>query len=476
MNTKLNDFKKFIKGKRIAVIGVGISNRPLIRYMFSLGAKITAFDKLDKDDEVLSKTIQDMKNEGIEIEWSVGEGYLDALNSSSFDMIFKTPKMRAETPQFVEAVKKGSILTTEMELFMALCPYKIFAITGSDGKTTTTTLVSEMLKASGKTVYVGGNIGTPLLSRIDDIVATDYVVLELSSFQLLTMKQSADVAVVTNVTPNHLDFHTSYEEYIDTKTNIFKNQSALGRVVLNGKCDITRNMSSLARGQQCFFALDKADCDMNSELIPIAYVDNHILTVEAEGVKTPIIDERDIKIFGQHNVQNYLTAILACLSYVSVDDIVNVAKNFGGVEHRIEFIRELDGVKYYNSSIDTSPNRTINTMNALADRNLKGVLIAGGADKNCDYTGLGDAILKVCDRILLYGSNAELVKAIISKEANGRSYEIAELNDYPECLQKARELAKEGEIVILSPTGTSYDHFRHFETRGNLFKKLVNEL
>ena len=478
MNSKLNEFKNKIKGSKVAVMGVGISNRPLIRYIYSLGADITAFDKLPSDDKVLSKTMADFKAEGININWSVGEDYMSGLEKTEFDYIFRTPKMRNDVPEIVNAVKKGAVLTSEMEVFMALCPAKIFAVTGSDGKTTTTTLISLILKQAGCKVWLGGNIGTPLLDKIDEVEADDMVVLELSSFQLLTMTQSADVAVVTNVTPNHLDVHKGYDEYISCKTHVFRNQDFMGKVVLNGKCDITHKMAGLARGRISFFAQDRIDCvrDGESSKIAKAYLDGSVLTYEYDGKKTSIIDEKDIKIIGKHNVENYLAAISATIDYVSVEDIVNVAKTFGGVEHRIEFIRELDGVKYYNSSIDSSPNRTINTMNALKSVNAHGVLVTGGADKKCLYEGMGDAILNVCDRIVFCGANTPLIRSRLEIEAKGRKYVEFEFDDYKAALDKARELAKPGDIVILSPAGTSYDKFRHFEERGNLFKELVNQL
>ena len=496
-NIKLNDFKKSIEGKRAAVIGVGISNVPLIRWLNKLGVKVTAFDRLSEDDPSIVKTKADFKNEGIDIEWSLGQDYLDLLMNKHFEYVFKTPKMRYTNPELIAARNNGSILTTEMELFMNLCPAKIFAVTGSDGKTTTTTLVSELLKASGYNVYIGGNIGTPLLDQVESIKEDDMVVLELSSFQLLDSVTSADVAIVTNVTPNHLDFHKDYDEYIDAKTNIFKYQSPMGRVVLNSSCDITYKMKDLARGSVAYFALSEsvAKRDGQTDLKTYAYLDEEgYLTVESPKGKMRLIKEDEILIPGKHNVENFLAAALAVIDYITPEAFVKVATEFKGVAHRIEFIRELDGVKYYNSSIDTSPNRTINTMNALASRGQKGVLICGGADKKCDYTGLGDAILKVCDRIVIYGTNVDFVKNILEKEANGRSYEIVEIEngenevyEFPEtkqivqdkltdALNKAREMAVSGEIVIMSNIGTSYDHFRHFEHRGDLFRDLVNAL
>ncbi len=496
MNIKLDIFKKNIANRKAAVIGVGISNRPLIKWLSSLGAVVTAFDKLDETDPSIVKTKAEFESEGINVEWSLGENYLDALSNEAFDYVFKTPKMRVETPELQTAVTNGAVLTSEMELFMALCPCKIFAVTGSDGKTTTTTLVSEILKTAGYKVWLGGNIGTPLLDKIGEVEETDMVVLELSSFQLMNLATSADVAIVTNVTPNHLDFHKDYDEYISSKCNVFRNQSAIGKLILNGACDITFNMRKLARGKVAFFAQDRANTvrEKDNKLTSKAYLEGSMLTIEIDGNKTSIIDEKDIFIPGKHNVENFLAAILATIDYVSVDIIVKVAKEFTGVQHRIEFIREIDGVRYYNSSIDTSPNRTMNTMNALASRGEKGVLIAGGADKKCDYTGLGDAILNVCDRIVIYGSNAPFVEDILKKEANGREYDLVVLPSvdgdvyefeatrekvvsmFVEALNIAKSKAKEGEIVILSSIGTSYDHFRHFEHRGDMFKDLVNEL
>lgn len=478
ISRKFMEFRRLMKDRKVAVLGVGISNRPLIRYIYSLGADITAFDKLPAEDPVLAKTRADFEAEGINLHWSVGENYMAPLADGGFDLIFRTPKMRYDVPELKRAVEKGSVLTSEMEVFMDLCPAPIFAVTGSDGKTTTTTLISLILKNAGYNVYTGGNIGTPLLDRIEGITEEDMVVLELSSFQLLTMKKSADVAVVTNVTPNHLDVHLNYQEYIDAKMNVFLNQGFSGRLVLNGENEITRSMAAFARGKTAYFTWDeeKPLGDTRSDLFDHAYVKNGILTYFSAGKETPVITASDIMIPGSHNVENYLAAMSAVMPYVKPENVAEVARTFGGVEHRIEYIRTVDGVRYYNSSIDTSPNRTINTMNALASRNEHGVIIAGGADKKCIYTGLGYAILNVCDRIVLCGSNAPMIREILAKESEGRAYTIVETDQYPDALREARRMAVPGDIVILSPVGTSYDKFRHFEERGNLFKKLVSDL
>ena len=475
---KISEFHKYISGRKVAVLGVGISNRPLIRYIHSLGAVITAFDALPDNDPVLQKTRFAFEEEGICLNWSCGSNYLSTLADGGFDVIFRTPKMRPDVPELRAAVERGSILTSEMEVFMDLCPARIFGVTGSDGKTTTTTLISLILKEAGYNVYVGGNIGTPLLDQIDKIQETDMVVLELSSFQLMSMRKSADVAVVTNISPNHLDVHLNYQEYIDTKKNIFATQSFSGRLVLNGENEITREMAADARGKISYFTWDpqKPLTSHHSALFDHAFVRDRILMYTSAGIEQKIVSMNDIVIPGNHNVENFLAAICAVMPYASSYNVSAVAKSFGGVEHRIELVRTLDNVRYYNSSIDTSPNRTINTMNALESRCEHGVLIAGGADKKCDYTGLGKAILAVCDRIILCGSNASLIRESLEKEAAGMTFTVIEVQEYSDAVKKARELAAPGEVVILSPVGTSYDRFRHFEERGNLFKKLVAEL
>ena len=494
-NIKLEEFKKYINGKKAAVIGVGISNTPLIRWLVSLGCKVTACDKMTDEDPVLQKNIEALADCSEGIEWSLGESYLTHLRDDFYDIVFKTPKMRFETPELAALGEKGSILTTEMELFMNLCPAEIFGITGSDGKTTTSTLTAEILKQAGYKVWLGGNIGTPLLDKVGEIEPSDKVVLELSSFQLLGMNTPVDVAIVTNITPNHLDFHKDYDEYIQAKVNMFRNQGPMGKVVLNAGCDLTYEMKDIARGRVNLFSTNKGKVmRTDTPLYPRAYTEDGRLVYEDNGEIYDICGTDEIFIPGEHNVENFLAASCAVIDYVKPEDIAYVAKNFKGVPHRIEFIRELDGVRWYNSSIDTSPNRSLNTMNALAARREKGVLICGGADKKCLYSKLGDSILKVCDRIIIYGSNGDLVTDIIAKEAKGRKYEIYRIPDkagdvyefpetrdnvvnaYKEAIDKARKWAKPGEIVIMSSIGTSYDHFRHFEHRGDMFRDLVNEL
>lgn len=486
MLNKINSFKAFLRGKRVAVLGVGISNRPLIRYIAGLGAAITAFDKLPADDPVLSQTRQDFAAEGISLEWSTGDDYLSRLKG--YDIIFRTPKMRHDIRELLAERERGAVITSEMEVFMELCPARMVAVTGSDGKTTTTTLISLFLKQAGYKVHLGGNIGTPLLDKIETIQPSDMVVLELSSFQLMSMRKSPDVAVITNITPNHLDVHKDYQEYIDAKRNIYLYQPFYGRLVLNACNYATRSLSPEARGEVFWFSLNDPSIPCGCLLQNGRLVWRSKLRQDSESGQgglaaqdITIMDATDIVIPGRHNIDNYLAAIAAVWPYVQPADIVAVAKAFGGVEHRLELVRELEGVRYYNGSIDTSPTRTKAALLAMADRHEKVVLIAGGQDKKSDYNGLGEAIVNVSRKIILCGQNAPLIEESILKEAPYKGVPVDQLmiyhcDNYSDAVQMARQIAVPGEVVLLSPAGTSYDKFRHFEERGNLFKQLVGDL
>lgn len=473
MNDKLNLFKQFIKGKHVAVLGVGISNRPLIRYIAKLGAQITAFDQLPENDPVLKKTMEAFRSEKINLSWSVGRDYLDKLHG--FDVVFRTPKMRWDRPELRAERARGAIITSEMEVFMELCPANQLGITGSDGKTTTTTLISLILEQAGYNVHLGGNIGTPLLDQIETIRPQDQVVLELSSFQLMSMRKSPEIAVITNISPNHLDVHKDYQEYIDAKKNLMLYQPFYGRLVLNAANYVTRSLSVDARGSVVYFSRTPTDLDTGF------FVDQGILVYQDKTGKTPIVAASEIRIPGKHNVENFLAAAAAVWPLVEPEHIAEVARTFPGVAHRLELVRELDGVRYYNSSIDTSPNRTKAALRALAERGEHAVLILGGQDKKCDYTGLGEAIVSVSRKIIYCGANTDMIDEVLKREApfagvDYESLEIVNCTSYDEAVLTAQKMAVAGEIAVLSPAGTSFDRFRHFEERGDLFKKLVNQL
>ena len=455
-SAKFNAFKNYVNGKNISVVGIGISNLPLIRFLSSNGAYVTACDK--QTEEQLGETAAELKELGIKL--NCGEAYLENLSG---EIIFKTPGMRFDLPALEKARNNGSIVTSEMEVFFEVCPAKIIAVTGSDGKTTTTTLIHKILTQSGLRCHLGGNIGTPLLCSTDNISSEDIVVLELSSFQLHTMKKSADVAVVTNITPNHLDMHKSYEEYIDAKRNIYLHADKNSILVVNKTNEKSLECKNTAKGTVRIFGYDN-ECDV--------YSDGK--TIFAFGKK--LLDTNEIKIPGEHNIQNYMTAIAATYPLYKEDAVKEVARTFGGVAHRIEFVREVDGVRYYNSSIDSSPNRTINTLKVFD----KVILITGGKDKGIPYDDIGESLAKKTKHIILIGKTGPLIKAAldkyVSKTGIGKDIKTEFCTTYEEAVNAARKVACEGDIVLLSNASTSFDMFKNFEERGNLFKNIVNNL
>lgn len=454
---KLDEFKYNVAGKNITVIGIGISNLPLIKYLVSLGANVTACDRRSAEDLGENYT----KLEKLGVKFNLGDGY---LNNLSGDMIFKTPGMRYDVPELLKAKENGSIVTSEMEVFFEVCPSHIIAVTGSDGKTTTTTLIHKMMTDAGYKTWLGGNIGNPLLTDTEKMKENDWVILELSSFQLHTMRKSPEIAVITNISPNHLDMHKDYKEYIDAKKNIMLYQNEGDTLIVNADNQVTADIGKSANGAVKYFSRNgMADVYLDGNIIKRGIVE--------------ILNIKDIKIPGMHNVENYMAAIAAVSGLVSKEVIVNVAKTFGGVEHRIELVRTLDGVKYYNSSIDSSPNRTINTLRVFPN---KVIMIAGGKDKGIPYDEIGPALAEHVKVLILIGATSDKIQealdAEINKTGNGKDIEVIRATSYEDAVNTARSKAHDGDVVLLSPASTSFDMFRNFEERGNLFKKIVNEL
>ncbi len=454
-------FFEQIKGKKIAMCGIGVSNTPLIMNFLSKGAKVYACDRRSR--EMIGSIADELENAGAQLH--LGEGYLDNLE---VDMIFRTPGMSFNLPELDIARKRGIAVTSEMEVFFDLCPATIFAVTGSDGKTTTTTLIAKMLEAEGKKVFVGGNIGKPLLPEIENITKDDFVVVELSSFQLISMRKSPDVAVVTNVAPNHLDVHKDMDEYVEAKKNVILHQNAFSRTVLNKDNEITNGFKPFVRGQSLSFS-------METPLKNGAWLaSDGTIHMSYRGIDAPIMHKNDIAILGDHNVENYLAAITAVWGYVGMDAIKKVAKEFMGVEHRIEFVREVNGVKYYNDSIASSPTRTIAGLKAF---DQKVWLIAGGYDKHIPYEPMVPYVLEKVEKLLLCGDTAQKIEDAVKNDKNyNGTPEIIRVKDIAEAVELANKNAKSGDIVTLSPASASFDSFPNFVARGNYFKELVNKL
>ena len=463
INEKLVEFNNYLKNRKVAIIGLGVSNIPLIDYLYNLQAKVTVFD--DRNIEDIPKDILD-KITKYAFEFSFGENSLSKL--IGFDIIFRSPSCMPTKKELVEEAKRGAIVTSEIEMLMEIAPCKIIGITGSDGKTTTTSLIYSILKAAGYNAHLGGNIGTPLFIKLESIKPEDIIVLELSSFQLMNMNISPDIAVITNVTPNHLNIHSSYEEYIDAKKNIFKNQKEDGIVVLNYDNEITRNCKNEANGRVVLFSSKEK---LDNGII----VDTDVIKECEDKLRKHIVNTKDVKLRGMHNYENIAAAIAATKSLVDTEVITKAVKEFNGVEHRLEFIRELNGVKWYNDSIGTSPTRTIAGLNSF-DEEI--ILIAGGYDKHLDYEPIAKPIVDNVKGLILIGGTAEKIYNAVEKELKiqSKDLDIYMCKEFNQTVQIANEIAKPGQIVLFSPASASFDLFKNFAERGEKFKELVKIL
>lgn len=463
VNEKLEEFNNYIKNKRVAIIGLGVSNIPLIDHLYNLGANITLFNNkpIDKLDSNILDKIYEKK-----LDYSFGENYLSKL--VGFDVIFRSPSCRPDLPEIEKEVGRGAVLTSEIELVLEMCPGTTIGVTGSDGKTTTTSLIYEILKEENLNCYLGGNIGIPLFTKIADMKPEDFVVLELSSFQLMTMNVSPDIAVVTNISPNHLDIHKSYEEYIQAKANIFKYQDENNLLILNHDNEITKEFSKVANSKVIYFSSKEK---LDNGLI----LDKGIIKECENGLRRHLVNTKDIKLKGVHNSENICAAIAATSKIVSIESQIRAVSNFSGVNHRLEFVKEMDGAKWYNDSIASSPTRTIAGLNSF-DENI--VLIAGGYDKHLDYTPLAEPVVKKVNNLILLGQTSEKIYDAVRTELIGKEKKINiyKVNTLEEAVAKAREVSGKGDVVLFSPASASFDMFKNFEERGNTFKNLVNKL
>jgi UDP-N-acetylmuramoylalanine--D-glutamate ligase len=461
-NKTLEIYINELRGKSIAIVGAGVSNMPLAERLLRDGLDVTVCDKRTMQE--LGEAGETLKSLGAKFD--LGEGYLDNLNE---DVIFRTPGLHPFVPQLIAAQQRGARVTSEMEAFFEVCPCRIIAVTGSDGKTTTTTVIGELLKAEGYTVHLGGNIGHPLLTEADSMGENDFAVLELSSFQLHSMVCHPNVAVVTNVAPNHLDVHPSYEDYQQSKKSIFTRQEKGDRVVLNADNAITRAFADEAKGEVMLFS--RRERTENG-----AYAENGVIYLAENGKTRELMKTADILIPGEHNVENYLAAFCATQGLVSDDTRIKVAKTFGGVEHRLERVRVLRGVTYINDSIASSPSRTIAGLRSF--NNTKPILIVGGHDKHIPFDELGHEICARVKALVICGETAEAIKSAVvgAPEYDEKALPVAVYDDFREAVLAASGLAAEGDTVLLSPACSSFDKFKNFVERGNTFKKIVNEL
>ena len=441
-------------GKKIAVLGLGVSNRPLVRLLLEHGCNVIGCDRTPR--EKLDAQVLELERMGCRL--SLGETYLEDLEA---DVVFRTPGMHPDTPALAALRQRGAMVTSEMDVFFAVCPCQIIAVTGSDGKTTTTTLIARMLEAAGKRVWLGGNIGTPLLPEVPRMTETDYAVAELSSFQLMDMTHSPHVAVITNLAPNHLDVHKNMQEYVDAKKNIFRYQKPGDVLIVNGDNAITCPFTGV--GTTLRFS--------RRGRTQGAWVEDGRIFCQDR----PVLDKRDILLPGEHNVENYMAAILAVQGLAEDDTIRRVAKTFGGVEHRIELVREREGVRFYNDSIASSPSRTIAGLRSFSQ---KVILIAGGYDKHIPYDALGPEICAHVKKLYLNGATAGKIRTAVE---NAPEYvpgmpEIVDCADFASAVRAAAAGAGAGDVVLMSPASAAFDQFKNFMVRGDFYKKIVMEL
>ena len=451
MNTAFERYFESLKGRKIVVLGLGVSNRPLVRLLLEFSCDVTGCDKTPREN--LDEEVLELERLGCKL--SVGEHYLESLSA---DIVFRTPGMHPGNPAIAKLQEKGAEVTSEMEVFFEVCPCTKIAVTGSDGKTTTTTLVSEMLKAAGHKVWLGGNIGTPLLPLVRQMKETDFAVVELSSFQLMDMRRSPHVALITNLAPNHLDIHKDMDEYVESKKNIYRFQDATDILVVNADNDITAPL----QGPGTTHAFSRAGKDARVRL------ENGIIYRDG----TPVLDKQDILLPGEHNVENYMAAIAVVEGLVEDETIRHVAKTFGGVEHRIELVRVKDGVRYYNDSIASSPSRTMAGLRSFPE---KVILIAGGYDKHIPYDVLGPEICTHVKKLFLCGATAPQIRAAV-ENCSGQKPEMTDCGKFEAAVKAAAAAAEAGDVVLMSPASASFDEFKNFAVRGNFFKKLIMEL
>lgn len=467
VNKKLTEFNNYLRGRKVAVIGLGVSNIPLIDYLHDLKSEVTFFDARQID-EIDKKIIDKIVDYGMN--FSFGKGYLEKL--IGFDIIFRSPSCLPIIPELVKEAERGAIITTEIEMVIELCPCLVIGITGSDGKTTTTTLISEILKEDGHTCFLGGNIGTPLFTKINEMQPEDIVVLELSSFQLMNMKISPQISVITNITPNHLNIHTDMQEYVESKKNIFKYQDKDGLVILNYDNEITRKCANEAPGKVVFFS--SKDKNVNGYLVDI---DDGKIKVSEKGIRKHVFDTKNMKLRGIHNFENASCAIIATKKLVKKESIDKVLSEFKGVEHRLELVKETKNrIKWYNDSVSSSPTRTIAGLNAFSFKNI--ILIAGGYDKNLEYNVLAKPILDNCKALILLGQTSEKIEKAVLKEQKRykKDLKIYKCKSLNQAVQIANEIAIKGDIVLFSPASASFDMFKNFAERGEIFKQYVKEI
>ena len=436
-NKSLVDFK----GKKVAVIGLGIEGRDAINFLLEKGADVTLFDKNE---------VSDLSFDGIDkdrIGIVAGENYLkDGL--SGFEFVVRSPGVYRFIPEIVEAESRGVEITSAIKIFFEECPAKIIGVTGTKGKGTTSTLIYEILKSAGKDVYLSGNIGKPYLGLLPALKEDSWVVLEMSSFQLMDMKVSPHISVVLNITEDHLDWHKDRNEYVSAKANIVKYQSQSDFAVVNEEYETSRNFANLTKAMSTLFSKNKLEAKFKEGLL----------------------------LRGEHNLENIAAAVTVgkCIG-VSEETILETVRNFKGLEHRLELVAEVDGKTFYNDSFATGPQPTIAAVNSFTEPET---LILGGSDKGLDYKELGNAIAAKGNvkSVIVIGDTRKKISEALDGEGAGINILDLEYSPMDEIVKKAFEITPDGGVIVLSPGAASFDMFENYKDRGVQFKNSVAKL
>jgi len=455
----------------VLILGAARQGLALARWLSTHGSHVTLSDSRNADELVSARAAL----ADTDVEWAVGGHPLELLNNT--DMLCLSGGVPLTLPIVQEAIKRGIPLSNDTQIFMEAAPCKTIGITGSAGKTTTTTLVGKMAKLSilnsefriQNSVFVGGNIGDPLINYVDGMTADDLAILEISSFQLEQMTISPNIAAILNITPNHLDRHGTLEAYTNAKARILEFQTDKDTAILNHDDKGAWSLSNKVKGKLLTFSLHDLREGLNG-----AYLHDGLLNLRDGNAYLPLIVREKIQLRGSHNIANVLAAFtIGHAAGFKLDDMLAAAEEFRGVPHRLELVRELQGVRWYNDSIATAPERCMAAIHAF-DEPI--VLMLGGRDKDLPWDEIAKLIRQRVDHVVLFGEAAELIQNAISAAGGTRSGDLRRTNDLKQAVAIAAEVANAGDIVLFSPGGTSYDEFKDFVERGETFRKWVQEL
>ncbi|MBU0704140.1 MAG: UDP-N-acetylmuramoyl-L-alanine--D-glutamate ligase [Chloroflexi bacterium] len=455
-----------IRNSHVVILGLARQGTALARFLVRAGAEVTISDL--RAEEELSDSLAELA--GLPVRYVLGEHPLSLLDRA--DLLCLSGGGPLDAPIVVEAQRRDIPLSNDAQLFLERCPAPVIGITGSAGKTTTTALVGEMCRAAGFRTWVGGNIGNPLIADLNEIKPDDRVVMELSSFQLEIMRTSPHIAAVLNITPNHLDRHGTMEAYIEAKRNVVAHQKSDDFALL-GYDDANARALALETAAQLLWFSGGAEVDEG------AFRTNGELTLRMGGEDRVICQTSEVRLRGRHNLLNVLAACaLAGVSGVDLEAMRQVATTFTGVEHRLELVRELNGACWYDDSIATAPERSLAALRSFEEPI---VLLAGGRDKKLPWDEFARETVQRVRQLVTFGEAGPMIARVVEQAAGSRRQEaklerITQVKTMEEAVEAAARLAQPGDVVLLSPGGTSFDAFRDFAERGDRFKQLVQEL